>query len=178
MGQYRRFLLKCKKAQRGFTLIELVVVIAIISLMLLFVVPKFDSMLFSDNTKKVNRWIIYNVMNLKVKAVKERKDYILHADVTGNAFWISDETMEAGALESTKENTRFSLPEDVRIVSVIFPDHKYGDEITGDIHFYKKGYSDMVIIQIENADEGKFSLLIEPFLNTVTINEGFSDFEK
>ena len=59
---------------KGFTLIELIVVIALISIMLFLAIPKFQSDIFTDSTKKVSRWIIYKVPALKKMRSGSKKD--------------------------------------------------------------------------------------------------------
>ncbi|MBU1161919.1 MAG: prepilin-type N-terminal cleavage/methylation domain-containing protein, partial [Proteobacteria bacterium] len=46
---------------KGFTLIELIVVISLISIMLFFAIPRFQSNVLSDSTKEVSRWILLKI---------------------------------------------------------------------------------------------------------------------
>ena len=78
----------------GFTLIELIVVIALISIMLLVAVPNFSGFLFTDHTNKTARWIMTKVKLLKERAVCDQKNYVLNADLDSNFLWVTDETME------------------------------------------------------------------------------------
>ncbi len=161
--------------QQGFTLIELIVVMVIISLLVFIVVPKFDRYFISDNTKVVTRSLIYRIMDLKSKAVKDRINYVLHVDVSANKFWISNGAMEEEALAGAEESA-FELPDDVRLVSVIKPNDDDVAEPTDNLIFYKKGYSDMAIIHIEDTDDRQVSLKVEPFLLTVDVLDGFAEF--
>ena len=150
----------------GFTLIELIVVMALLSIFIFFTIPQFDDSLLTDNTRKMSRWIIIKIPALKEKAVTEQKHYTLHVDIDGNRFWISNETMSEEELIHA-EKTGYSLIDDMNILNVEFP----GDETvsTGQamIHFYKQGYSDMAVIRMEDS-ENQFSFKIEPFLSGVT----------
>ena len=50
---------------RGFTLIELIVVISLIGLMLFFSLPRLQNNPFIDDSKKSARWLIGKVQTLK-----------------------------------------------------------------------------------------------------------------
>lgn len=150
----------------GFTLIELIVVMALLSIFIFLTIPQFDDSLLTDNTRKTSRWIIIKVPALKEKAVTERKHYTLHVDIDGNRFWVSNETMSEEELIQA-EKTGYTLINGINILDVEFP----GNETVGTgqamIHFYKQGYSDMAMIRMED-NEKQFSFKIEPFLSGVT----------
>jgi len=61
----------------GFTLIELIAVISIISLMLFFSLPRLDSDRESGDLITVSRWVLVNVQSLKERSVTEQKPYAL-----------------------------------------------------------------------------------------------------
>lgn len=149
----------------AFTLIELIVVMALISIFFFFSIPKFNESMLTDHEKKVSRWIMIKVRVLKEKAVTERKRYTLHADIDQNRFWISDETMSEDALiQAEKEG--FDLEDDIRLSAVEYPESESISIGQATIHFYKQGYSDMAIIRLID-NEMPISFKIEPFLSGV-----------
>lgn len=162
--------------QKGFTFIELIVVIVLIGLMFSFALPKMDGYLFSDGTDRVSRWLVLNVTHLKSRAVKDQARYALNVDIANNAFWISSEAMDEEGLEEAKKQS-FVLSDDVKIVDVIHPYEPSEDEEMNDVLFYRKGYSDRAVIHIENDDEKRFSFVIEPFLPGVEIRDGFVGYD-
>ncbi|MFO7560982.1 MAG: type II secretion system protein, partial [Desulfobacterales bacterium] len=81
------------RANSGFTLIELIVVIVILSVLLVFAMPRFSSFIFTDNTDRIARWVIFKAGSLKNRAVKEQKQYVINVDLDNNRFWITDESM-------------------------------------------------------------------------------------
>ena len=161
---------------KGFTLIELIVVIVLISMMFSFALPKMDSFLFIDNRDKVSRWVILNVQNLKNLSVKNKIRYILHVDTQNNMFWISSEGMDEAAQAEAMKNG-YKLPNNIRLVDVVYPSQRKDDE-RSDIYFYTRGYSDQAIIHMENSDNEKMSFVIEPFLPPVGIKDGFVMFDE
>lgn len=167
----------CFKRINGFTLIELIVVIALISTMLFLAIPRFQSNFLSNSTKAVSRWILVNVPELKEKAQKEQKKYILHVDIDANNMWISRETTSDEGIQSEKIN-EYQLPKDIKLLDVEYPGQQTISAGQAPINFDEKGYSDKAVIHIQNDDNERLSFVIEPFLRRVRIYQkyvGFSD---
>jgi prepilin-type N-terminal cleavage/methylation domain-containing protein len=167
----------CLKRIKGFTLIELIVVISLISIMLFLAIPKFQSGFLTNSTKAVSRWILIKVPDLKEKAQNEQKRYILHVDFDANKLWITHETMSAEGLQS-EEISGYQLPGDIKLLDVEYPDQNTISTGQAQIYFDEKGYSDKAIIHIENDDNEKLSFVIEPFLRRVRLYQkyvGFAD---
>ena len=95
---------------RGFTLIELVVVMALIAIMMALAIPNLQHIL-TDDTRKASQWILVQVPRLKSRAVSEGKIYTLHADMDGNMLWISNDGMSDEELsQAKKRDLRFPIP--------------------------------------------------------------------
>jgi prepilin-type N-terminal cleavage/methylation domain-containing protein len=170
-----------RSPQHGFSLIEIVVVMAVISTIIFFSIPRLQNEFFVDQTKKVSRWIYVKVRHLKEISLREKKDYILHVDLGTNSFSISKQSSEEeqGAEENVeKAHHSFDLPQDVRILDVEFPDNQVFSSGRIDILFYAKGYSDKAFIHLVDEKDRQLSFLIEPFLPTVKYFDrhvGFDD---
>jgi prepilin-type N-terminal cleavage/methylation domain-containing protein len=161
---------------KGFTLIELIVVISLISIILFFAIPRFQSNVLSDGTKEVSRWMLLKIPNIKERAAREQKTYILHVSLDSNKLWVTHEAMLQEELQSTETNG-YKLPEDIKLLDVEYP---YQEKISvgqADIYFNKNGYSDKVIIHLENDNNEQFSFLIESFLLPVRLYNSYSEFE-
>ena len=164
------------RLNQGFTLIELIVVITLISLMLFFVIPRFQVDVLSDNTNKVSRWIMLKVHSLKEKAVREQKLYVLHISLDSNRLWVTSEIMSQEELQAAEANG-YELSDDINLLDVEYPDEEKISVGRADIYFYKKGYSDKAIIHISNDDNERRSFLIEPFLSHVRLYDKYIGFE-
>ena len=165
-----------KNKNSGYTLIELVVVITIISIMLFFAIPRFQSTVLTDNTKKFSRWIITTIRGLKAASVRDQKRFILNVSLDSGKFWVTSDAMSEEELQIAQQDG-YRLPEDVRIVDIEFP---FKGKITGgqvEISFYKADYSDKVMIHIENSRSKQMSFLVEPFLPGVKLYEQYIGFE-
>ncbi len=161
--------------RQAFTLIELIVVISLVATMLFFAVPRLDRSLFTDESKKVSRWILLNVSQLKNKAVQSQKRFILNVDMENNRLWISEETM-AEEMLSSAENEAFRLPSSFRLLDVEYPDGRRVSSGTAVINFYPKGYSDRAILHMEDDQSERRSYFIEPFLSQVKIRDTYANY--
>jgi prepilin-type N-terminal cleavage/methylation domain-containing protein len=166
MGFYR--------ADSGFTLIELIVVIIIMSVLLVFAMPRFAGFIFTDDMDTVIRALVLKAGSLKNRAVRDQKFYVLNIDLDNNRFWITDESMVDEETLQGAVKQSYTLPGDVRIMDVEFPGKERTMNGIAEIFFYKKGYSDQAVIHIEGDDERKMSVLIEPFLPSIKLVEEYA----
>jgi prepilin-type N-terminal cleavage/methylation domain-containing protein len=159
----------------GFTLIELVVVIALIGIILFVTVPNFQH-LFSDETRKTSQWILLQVPKHRALAVSETRIHTLHVDMAEQRLWFSNMDMSDEELSSAMTRG-LELDDSVRLLDVAY---SYGDSVNSgeaQILFFPKGYSDKAIIHMEGENGDQCSFIIEPFLSKVEIIEGYADFE-
>lgn len=160
----------------GFTLIELIVVVSIISIVLLFSFPLFrDVSILSGNGGDAGD-LARLTEDLKKRAVKNHHDYFLHLDKTAGRIWVISEDMEEEQKRGAEEKAT-SLSGRTRIVSVQFAGQKKKELPEYVIRFRKQGYSDHALIQIiENGNQ--LTLKIEPFLPETPVTENHVDFEE
>ena len=163
------------KQIKGFTFIELIVVISLISIMLFLAIPRFQGNFLSDSTKDVSRWILLKIPYIKDKAAREQKSYILHVSFDSSKLWITDDAMSQDLLQSAEENG-YQLPENIKLLDVEYPDQEKISVGEADIHFNEEGYSDKAIIHLEKDDNEQFSFLIEPFLSKVRLYNSYTEF--
>jgi len=146
--------LTCKK---GFTLVELIVVVSIISLMIGFIVPNLDSFLSKDRSKKAVRSVFYIVQSLRSKAKKNFKDYYLIINP-------SNDTYAIGNGSDSPENEKI-IGSDISIESIQVPGAFVSRMKKAYIKFYKKGYNDPFVMVLKNRSDDKvFSIYVHPFL--------------
>src|SRR4030043_1520898 len=78
---------KVTDRDRGYTLIELAVVVLLIGMMLYLAVPRVQDSLLDDDLKATTRRFIGAARELRSESVREQTDYILHIDIGHPAFW-------------------------------------------------------------------------------------------
>ena len=161
--------------RNGFTLLELIVVISLLTIMLVFTVPRFHETLFLNETKTGSRWIIGKIQALKEAALRNQKQYSLHINLDTEQFWETSATMSAEELENAALNAS-PLPSGLKIADIEYPIRGKITSGQADITFYKNGISDKVLIHLQDGDE-YVSYLVEPFLTEVTRYEMYASFE-
>lgn len=165
------------RSSQGFTLIELIVVISLISLMLFLAVPRLQDTFRDDPRRKALQWLTLKIQSAKQKALSEHLTQGLHIDIDEALMWWSNGEMTTDELAEARENG-FMLPEGIRLIDVEFPESDKIAYGTVEIFFYPQGYSDKALLHLESQDGRTVSILIEPFLKTVKIFEGEAGFEE
>ena len=159
----------------GFTLIELIVVVALLGLMLFFSLPRLQNNPFLDDSKKSARWLIGKIQTLKESAIRDQKKYTLHFDLDNGRVWETNESMAPEDIETAMFDS-YDLPKPLRIIDIEYP--TIGKLISGEakIIFNKTGLTDKALVHIQD-DDSYLSFLIEPFLSEVQFFEKYASFE-
>jgi general secretion pathway protein H len=155
---------------RGFTLIELMVVLVLISIVLAVVIPRFDSGLLQDPRKKLSRWMVNTIRYLRSTAIQKQTSQALVIDLNEQRMWIVSDGMSEEELTTASEKA-FKLDKSMQIVNVQFPDQEPLSTGSVEIRFYPAGFSDRALIHMENDDTQRFSYLVEPLLPKVKLFE-------
>jgi len=161
---------------RGFTLVELTVVMALISIIFFVTLPRVKNDIFVDQTKKTSRWLLTSVRYLKEASVRDQKDHTLHVDMDNGKFWITLASMSEEMLEKP-DTAGLTLADGIRILDVAFAGHRKTTTGVARIQFYAKGYSDYAMIHVVNEDDRELSYQIPPFLPRMKILEDYVDLE-
>jgi prepilin-type N-terminal cleavage/methylation domain-containing protein len=160
---------------RGYTLIELTVVVLLIGLTLLVTVPRFRYSLVTDDLKATVRRLVGTIRTVKNDAVREHQAYRLHFDLETNRLWVEPSQATDEELEAARTNA-VQLPEGVRIMDVW--SRGKGKTAAGQttIRFTEKGYIEPSAIHLEARDGREFTLVLSPFLGKVEVLEKYVDF--
>lgn len=81
------------KSSRGFTLIEMIIVIAIIAIALSIAVPNLNSFSQNTNLKEAARDISSDISLYKQRAVSENRGYRINFSALANTYTIQQETV-------------------------------------------------------------------------------------
>jgi general secretion pathway protein H len=159
---------------RGYTLIELSVVVLLIGMMLLIAVPRVRDTLLRDDLTAATRQLVVVARELKNEAVREQVDYLLHLDLDRPGFWTysADTTAEKQAA-IRKGAVRFSGG--IRIAGVRHPREAARMDGETVIRFFSGGYAEPTVIHLTKEDR-TFTLVLHPFLPTVGVHEKHVDF--
>ncbi len=164
------------EGSKGYTLMELVVVLALIGLMLIVSIPRFRQTLLTDSLNSTARKIVGQVKTLKNRTIREQKTGFFHFDLMEQRYWVTTESDNETLLASARENA-YQVPSSVRISDVWSQSHGKKSEGEVLVRFNKKGYVEPVIIHLE-SDDKKMSLVLNPFLGTIKIYEKYIDMHR
>ncbi|GAB6909456.1 hypothetical protein JCM12296A_53000 [Desulfosarcina cetonica] len=156
---------------RAFTLVEMVVVTALISIMLIVAIPRLESGLLTDGSDETARWVIANVQHLKEKAVLDQKIYRLNVSPDTRQLWVSADDLPETENTTVPEQA-YRLPRGMTIDQVAFSSTHHVSSGTIPISFYPQGYSDKAVIRMRAGNGEKLTFFIEPFLPRVHLVRG------
>ncbi len=159
---------------RGYTLIELSVVVLLIGIMLLVAVPRVRDTLLNDDLKAVTRRLVSFARELRYESVRDQTDYILHIDLNNPAFmsYPADTTAEKRA---ELRKGAYRLPEGIRIVDVRQAGEGRRTEGEALVRFFRRGYAEPTVIHLAK-DDRSFTVIINPFVQAMTVYEKYVDF--
>jgi general secretion pathway protein H len=158
---------------RGFTLVELLLVIALIGVVLVLAVPSTRDVLTGDNLKKASRQLIGLERKLRVEAVRDQVDYILCIDLPNSGYWIITSDMTPEKQDEIKKRPQH-LPSDVVVADIVDENNKKNSTDEARIVFKKNNICSPVIIHL-NYKEDKMTIVINPFLGVTDIYDKYVD---
>ncbi len=158
--------------KNGYTLLELALVLVLIGITLSFSMPRFRQALLTDTLKSSARRLIGTVEELREKAIRQQIDWFLYFDLEKNTFWSQQGDISQKELEKVRR-TATSLAGDVRVRDIWMRDQGSPSEGIVKIRFNKKGYVNQAIIHLEDESGRQMSLLLEPFLGTIKLSDGY-----
>lgn len=152
---------------RGFTLVELTVVIFLIGLMFIVAIPRIGDTLLSDDLKTTVNHLNRTARELRNEAVRSQVNQLLNLDLHEGLIYVTSEDMTPEARYEMRKRA-YLLPQGVTITDVSRP----GKErvINGEtaVIFFKGGFVQPTVIHIARGDE-RFTLVFSPFLKDIKV---------
>lgn len=153
------------RSRPGYTLLELIVVMALIGIVFFFAIPRFEGSFLLDDANTSARWLIGKLQALREDALRSRRMQTLHVDLDTGRLWVTAEGMTPEQLELAGRRAQFPAGGG-RIVAVEFAGQaRVGAGQTG-IRFFGDGHTDRVLIHLRSGN-AVASFLLEPFLAQV-----------
>lgn len=161
--------------RKGFTLVELTVVIFLVGLMLLIAVPRVRDAALTDSLKTTVNYINRAFRELKSTAVRSQVDYVIVIDFDEGLLYSHSTDMTPEAVYEQKKRG-YRLPKDVKIADMYRPGRDKISSGEGRIVFFRQGYVQPTIIHLARGEES-FTLVLSPFMKEIKTYSRYIDFE-
>ncbi len=159
--------------KHGFTLVELLLVIALIGVILVLAVPSTRDVLTGDSLKKASRRFIGLERKLRTEAVRDQVDYILCMDLPNATYWViaSDMTPEK---RNEIKNRQQHLPADVVIADIVDANNQKKSTGEAQIVCKRNNICSPAVIHLAYGED-KMTIVINPFLGVTDIYDKYVD---
>ncbi|MDY0351251.1 MAG: prepilin-type N-terminal cleavage/methylation domain-containing protein [Desulfobulbaceae bacterium] len=160
----------------GFTLLEIMIVLVIITLTTSFAVPALRDSLYTDQLKSTSRKLVGLVSEASQEALGSRAAHLLHVDFERNLVWITPESPAPDESEPRRLR-EMKIPESVRVAGVasVYGGKRAGGTTT--IRFTEKGYVDRTFIHLRSEDGRVMTLMLSPFMVVSRISDAYVELE-
>jgi prepilin-type N-terminal cleavage/methylation domain-containing protein len=164
-----------QSGEGGFTLIELIVVCALIGIMLSLAVPSFRTKIINDPLKAAVRKSIGLVREVRETAARRHKPYLLHINHIDNSIWFEavekvDEKEEAEDAEETDES-KWTVPETVEIAGLWVAGEKKSALESTTVWISPEGYMENTVIGFEDDDGSFLAVEFQTFIDEAVIHD-------
>lgn len=151
--------------RRGFTLLELVLVMVLIGLTMAFAVPRLDLHLFTDPLKQSGRKLTQLILDTSQKASRTSRPYVLEYDPGVRRFSVFSGQKE----EDLSEPSVLQLPDGVSVQQIV--SSVRGEQTTGKLRleFSARGYLEPSLVYLRDSSGNVMTLKLSPFLSKVSI---------
>jgi type II secretion system protein H len=163
---------------KGFTLIELIVVMVLIAITASFAVPRISSFLYTDHLKVAVRKLVGLINQSSQLAQRHQVPYLLQYMESERRFIVEAEQKEDDATTTIKKEGELHLADSVTVKDLW---SWYGGTRTpGEfvIRFNKNGYVEPTIIHLQEESGQEFSVVLSPFLGKVQVVDSYVNADK
>ncbi|MDW7773783.1 MAG: prepilin-type N-terminal cleavage/methylation domain-containing protein [Desulfobulbaceae bacterium] len=163
----------------GFTFLELMVVMVLISLMTAFAVPGLRTSLFSDQLKTTTRKILGIVSEASQEAVSRNAEYFLYFDFDKNTVsTVQEDQPETERQYSADgreypQGREFNIADAVQLVDITSVHGGRQSQGRVVVRFSKKGYVDKTLIHLRSEKGDDMTILLSPFLGVTKVFDSY-----
>jgi len=157
--------------KKGFTLVELLVVIALVVIILALAAPVTRDALTTNSLKKASRQIIGLERNLRVEAVRDQVDYILHLDISAASYYVITSDMTPEKQNEIKKSSK-KFPAGVAVLDIINQKNEKIAEGVVKIKFGRNNICPALVIHLAEGED-RMTLVVNPFLGITAVYDQY-----
>lgn len=162
---------------RGYTLIELSIILILLGVILLFALPKLDS-IGDVRLRSTARKLAATIQSLFDESILKRAPYQLVFDIGERTYSIVETGVNpesSEVIETTKRQV--NLPDKTYIKDIVTPIDGKITEGKIVIRFYPDGFADKNVIHLSNGKKD-YTLVTTPLSGKVKILEGYVEIQE
>ena len=162
----------------GFTLMELLVVMVLLSLITAFAVPRIRTSLITDQLKASARRLIGLISETGQEARRSHHAWQIVYDPARKRFSAQAYIPQISTESVNQAFRSVTLPEEVRIVDITTAQN--GVRNAGEIRlrFTGRGYTDQTLIHLSDDEGNNLTLALSPFLGTIRTYDSYRDMDQ
>lgn len=162
-----------KKTHRGFTLIELTIVIVVLGVMLSLIIPRLGEIGEAD-LKRSARHLTGMIRFLRDDAQARKAVYRLRFDVQGGRYWAEVMTLTSEQIVEFKRLHAEMTSEGSLAGQTAFRDVKVGSHPDDPfIQFTPDGWVESAMIHLRDGEDRDFTLRVKPLMGDTELREGY-----
>jgi prepilin-type N-terminal cleavage/methylation domain-containing protein len=163
-----------KSGNRGFTFLELAVVLTLLGLFSVLTVPSLQGMLSGDKLDRAARNMATVIRHARGLAAGEGTLHYVRFDLGEGKYWLSRERGQLGSdLQHEDVIKRRRLPDGVSFKDV--ETNGKGMVAKGEtvIHFWSSGLVEMATIHLRDDNNRQITLFVNPVTGSVRMEESY-----
>jgi prepilin-type N-terminal cleavage/methylation domain-containing protein len=159
---------------RGFTLVELMVVVLLLGFILLLTFPNFRDLLEPGNPKRAVLQLVGSLKYARSQAATSKQRHRLNLDLKESAFWISREESGGSFQPDPSPMGKPSyLPPGILFLDVSSPERGKMREGTGYVEFSPTGWAEECAVHLQKGEEEVFTVFVHPLGGKVEVFTGY-----
>jgi general secretion pathway protein H len=163
-----------KNSNKGFTLLELALVLFILGLMSIIAVPRVHILLTGENIERAARNLVSVFRYARGLSAGEGVRHFIHIDLENDRYWLSRERQtQRNSSEQEEVVERRRLPDSVTFEDV----ETLGKGLVSQgeivIQFWSNGFVETAQIHLRSANNRQLTLTVNPITGMTQIEEGY-----
>ncbi len=160
------------RLDRGFTLVELLVILILIGLILSLAVPRFSGFGEKEQLRAATRVLASQILEAQSQAITKARAWYLCLDLEKGDSWISTERADRDDEEGSRAGV-VHLPQGLEFRDVIDQEESMVTREVFCFGFWPNGGNESGVVHLKNSLDEDMTLFIRPFLGLTEISQGY-----